>query len=162
MSGSTSSAPGRSGPGKVTPQSTTSHSRWSLGAVAVHGEVHADLAHAAQRQEDELVLLSCGHCLARLPVAEEVAGRNASTPAPSARSSQPPRRCLQNSRRPRSAEVDTDRRADALGGGPPVGADRREALARPPLFERIGHSLDQAGNSARRHCHAQRRRSVVG
>ncbi len=56
MSGSTRSTPGRSGPGKVTPQSTMIHSRRSGRTVAVKGEIHADFADAAKRGENEFVV----------------------------------------------------------------------------------------------------------
>ena len=48
--------PGSVSPPKVMPMSTMSHSRSSGGPVAVEIEVHADLAHAAKRDEHELGL----------------------------------------------------------------------------------------------------------
>ena len=55
MSGTMTSIPGSSGPAKATPQSTISHFMRPLRPEAVKGEVHADLAEASERHEDEFV-----------------------------------------------------------------------------------------------------------
>ena len=55
MSGMIRSMPGRSSPANDTPRSTTSHLRLRAVAEAVEREIHADLADAAERREDEFV-----------------------------------------------------------------------------------------------------------
>ena len=61
MSGKMRSTPGRSAPAKATPKSTASQVRSSARTEAVEAEIHADLADAAERQEDQFVARAPRH-----------------------------------------------------------------------------------------------------
>ena len=137
MSGRMRSTPGRSSPAKATPRSTTSHLPAVLVAEAVEREIHADLADAAERREDQLVAWAAP---SRAPITgpacggggnEHVAGGDGLRVVPSGGAARRPPAASSASKRPAIlASARRTRIALAEAGGARR-ASRRASAAKP-------------------------------
>ena len=103
-------------------------------AIAVEGEVHADLADPAERQEDQFVLGRARHVGLSGCRKEDVAGADRLALAVLAGEHQPPGLVerLEAAVDSAAGKIDADRLADAGGPGEPRRADIGEAAAAIP------------------------------